>query len=137
MLRLMSSAVFIRPGYCGVTWYIPRTLQRTRKPLCFQHTWYRFYDELEKGDILYRVTRGKLTIFEVEKVEETSFHGDRCIVVDVIDRITSNRFSHMIFPTNIKLMDYFATAYGIYTTREEVAVDFFKSQDFFVYSWLF
>ena len=48
MLRLMSSAVFIRPGYCGVTWYIPRTLQRTRKPLCFQHTWYRFYDELEK-----------------------------------------------------------------------------------------
>ena len=49
LLRLMSSAVFIRPGYCGVTWYIPRTLQRTRKPLCFQHTWYRFYDELEKG----------------------------------------------------------------------------------------
>ena len=50
MLHLMSSAVFIRLGYCGVTWYIPRTLQRTRKPLCCQYTWYRFYDELEKGE---------------------------------------------------------------------------------------
>lgn len=94
-------------------------------------------DELEKGDILYYVTRDKFTVFEVEKVEETSDYKDRCIIVNVIDRITSNRFSHMIFPANIKLMDYFATAYGIYTTREEVAVDFFENQNFFVYSWLF
>lgn len=94
-------------------------------------------DELEKGDILYYVARDKFTIFEVEKVEETSYASDRCIKVDVIDRITSFRYQGMIFPANIKLMDYFVTAYGIYTTREEVAVDFFKSQDFFVYPWLF
>ena len=47
MLRLMNSVVFIRPGYCGDIWYISRTLQRTKKPLCYQHTWYRFYDEIE------------------------------------------------------------------------------------------
>lgn len=48
MLRLMSFVVFIRPEYCGDIWYIPRTLQRTRKPLCYQHTWYRFYDEMSR-----------------------------------------------------------------------------------------
>lgn len=94
-------------------------------------------DELEKGDILYAVTKNKFTVFEVEKVEETSNRGDRCIKVDVIDRITSFRYQSMIFPANIKLMDYFSFGYGIYTTHEEVAVDFFKNQDFFVYSWLF
>lgn len=93
-------------------------------------------DELEKGDILYHVTRDKFTIFEVEDVKETTYRGDRYIFVDVIDRITSYSFSNIVLPVNIKLMDYFVTAYGIYTTHEEVAVDFFKSQDFFVYSWL-
>ncbi len=91
-------------------------------------------DELEKGDILYFVTRDKFTIFEVEKVEETSYTSDRCIKVDVIDRITSFRYQGMIFPTNIKLMDYFFTAYGVYTTHEEVAVNFFKNPSFFIYS---
>lgn len=94
-------------------------------------------DELEKGDILYYVTRDKFTIFEVEDVKETTYHGDRCIFVDVIDRITSYSFSNIILPVNIKLMDYFTTAYGIYTTREEVAVDFFENKNLFVYSWLF
>ena len=94
-------------------------------------------DELEKGDILYHVARNKFTVFEVERVEETSFHWDRFIAVDVINRITSNRFSHIILPTNIKLMDYFTTGYGIYTTHEEVAVNFFKSNDLLVYPWLF
>ena len=94
-------------------------------------------DELEKGDILYAVTRDKFTIFEVEKVEETSNRGDRCIKVDVIDRITSSRYCGMLLPVNIKLMDYFNTGYCIYTTREEVAVDFFENQNLFVYSWLF
>ena len=93
-------------------------------------------DELEKGDILYAVTKDKFTIFEVEKVEEISYRGDRSIKVDVIDRITSFRFKGMIFPVNIKLMDYFTIGYGIFTTHEEVAVDFFKNQNFFVYSWL-
>lgn len=94
-------------------------------------------EELEKGDILYHVTRNKFTVFEVEKVEETSFHWDRFIAVDVIDRITSNRVFHIILPTNIKLMDYFNSGCDIYTTREEVAVDFFENQNLFVYSWLF
>lgn len=94
-------------------------------------------DELEKGDILYYVARDKFTVFEVENVKETTYRSDRCIFVDVIDRITSYRFSNIVLPVNIKLMDYFTTGYGIYTTREEVAVDFFENQNFFVYSWLF
>lgn len=95
-------------------------------------------DELEKGDILYYVTRDKLTIFEVEDVKETTYRGDRCIFVDVIDRITSYSFSNIVLPINIKLMDYFAIGYGVYTTREEVAVDFFKNSDFFpLHSWFF
>lgn len=94
-------------------------------------------DELEKDDILYYVARDKFTIFEVEDVKETTYRGDRCIFVDVIDRITSYSFSNIVLPVNIKLMDYFTTAYGIYTTHEKVAVDFFKNQDFFVYPWLF
>ena len=44
---MMSSVVFIRPGYCGDIWCIPRTSQRIRKPLCYRHTWFRFYDEIE------------------------------------------------------------------------------------------
>lgn len=94
-------------------------------------------DELEKGDILYQVDRYKFTIFEVERVEETYCKSDRYIKVDVIDRITSSRYYGLLFPANIKLMDYFNTGYSIYTTREEVAVDFFEHQDRFVYSWLF
>lgn len=94
-------------------------------------------DELKKGNILYYVARDKFTILEVEKVEETSYVSDRCIKVDVIDRITSFRYQGMILPANIKLMDYFFTAYGIYTTHEEVAIDFFKNQDFFARVWLF
>ena len=94
-------------------------------------------DELEKGDILYHVTRNKFTVFEVERVEETYYRSGRYIKVDVIDRITSSRYYGILFPVNIKLMDYFNTEYGIYTTREEVAVDFFENQNLFVYSWLF
>lgn len=91
-------------------------------------------DELEKGDILYYVTRDRFSIFEVENVKETAYPCDRLIFVDVIDRITSHRFSNIILPINIKLMDYFNSARGIYTTHEEVAIDFFKNQDFLLHS---
>ena len=45
--RKICSVVFIRPGYCGDIWCIPRTSQRIRKPLCYRHTWFLFYDEVE------------------------------------------------------------------------------------------
>ena len=94
-------------------------------------------DELEKGDILYYITKEKFVIFEVEKVEETFVHIDRYIRVSVIDRITSTKYEGMTFPANIKLMDYYCTGYGVFTTHENVALNFFENQNFIDFSWLF
>lgn len=79
-------------------------------------------DELKPGDIIYYVSPEKMAILEVVKVKQCD---DMHVIVDIIDRITSIRYSN-IFPTNIKTAKLFKTALGIFTVNEDIAVQFFK-----------
>lgn len=79
-------------------------------------------DELKPGDIIYYVSPEKMAILEVVKVKSCD---DMHVFVDIIDRITSIRYSN-IFPTNIKIAKLFKTALGIFTVNEDIAVQFFK-----------